>query len=117
MEKKLESHKEQPLGEVLKELRSNRQLMETLEPLNLTDKALVGARKDQVIVLPEKAIGQATELGRMSLRMNRWGVPELISTGMGREFGNVKVVDDLILPSKVLALQPSYPGGFHSRNQ
>jgi len=41
----MEFRREKPLKEVIEELRSNRQLMETLEPLNLTERALITTLK------------------------------------------------------------------------
>lgn len=102
MEKKLPP--QESMENVINELRQKTELLDTLAELDLTGRALLALRKGKTLVIPEKALGQLTELGRMSLAINHRDVFELGAMSVGRKIGKVEVADDVILPSKVLAV-------------
>jgi hypothetical protein len=110
MEKRIEAPGEkQPIkGLIDKLLSEQKQLKATadaLKPFYITGEAFVLVKLDKVLVIHERAVRQLEELGKMSLRISSSEVPELSSLGIGREYGKVSMVDEFILPSKVLALK------------
>jgi hypothetical protein len=113
MERRVESPEvKQPLKESIDKLQSEQKhlkaIAEALKPLNLTGEALVLIKGDKAVAIPEKAVKQLEELGRMSLRIDFIDVYELKTFGMGGMLNqNVSYVREFVMPEryKVLAVR------------
>ena len=88
--------------------RQSTELVETLEPLNLTENALVMRRGEKALAVPEDCVKQLEKLGRMSLRIDFCDVYELKTFGIGGMLNqNVSFVREFVMPEqyKVLAVR------------
>jgi hypothetical protein len=101
MQKQENQQQAVPVRVYIDELQQKRKIAEALEPLHLTEKALVLINGRNVLAIKEKAIGQMERVGRMSLEPYDGNVYELKALGVGRRInGHVCVVDELVIPSK-----------------
>jgi len=115
MEKRIETQEaKQPLKDSLDKLEAERKqlraIVNALKSLNLTNEALIIIKGDKVLVIPEKAVRQIEELGKMSLSVEREESEmyyELRAIAVGKDVNeNIRVVGEIVLPTegKVISL-------------